>query len=89
VKPEKRGPGLAIILGESKRDDERDGSPEESAHDGPRRDEDGLEMAAQDLLAAVEAKDTKGIVEAFKAMHDLCASEYAAEEEDEGEAAAE
>lgn len=34
----------------------------------------GLHSAAQDLLSAIEAKDTSGIAEALKAAHDINSS---------------
>lgn len=53
-------------------------------HETPTQDDDepdpndGLHAAMEDLLKAIEAKDTAAMVDAFKAADKLC-------EEDEGE----
>jgi hypothetical protein len=40
---------------------------------------DALESAADDLMAAIERKDTKGVAAALRAAFDLCDSEPHAE----------
>jgi hypothetical protein len=41
---------------------------------GAEEDYDGdLEVAADDLIAAVQGGDAAGVAAAFKAMHELCA----------------
>lgn len=58
----KRHPSIVSILGEDK------GEGESS----PSND---MEACAEDLLSAVEAKDVKGVVDAFKALFACCESQ--------------
>lgn len=47
----------------------------------PEPDLDPLEVAAEELLAAVEAKDTKGVAEALRSAFDICAHSPIADDE--------
>lgn len=54
-----------------------DGKGEESEVPSEESDagEDGLDVAASDLIAAVAAKDTAGVKAALKAAYEMCRSE--------------
>ena len=71
-------PGLAVLIGEAKPD-------EEESDDGAEVDLDAEEENAADaLIEAVHAKDAAGVVKAQRALYDLCAAKH-----EEGEAAEE
>ncbi len=57
-----------IIAGMGKKEDEEAPKSEEG---GELDASPGLESAAEELLAAIESKSTKGIVEAIKSMIEL------------------
>jgi hypothetical protein len=71
---EQKGPGVLItaILGKPKpKGDQPAGSdkPEDKRED---TDSQGLEAAAEDMLAAIKAEDAKALAKAFEAAMDCC-----------------
>jgi hypothetical protein len=60
---------LALLIGDDK---PMKGKPEQDEDDGADYDE-ALNAAADDLLAAIEAKDAAGVASALRAAHEACA----------------
>lgn len=67
--PKGKDKGMLAILMGGKKDEEGD-APEKEGEDYS----EDLEMAAEDLLGALEKKDAAGVASAFRAMHDICAN---------------
>lgn len=58
--------------------------------DGAESDDSiGMHSAADELIAAVHAKDPKGVATAMKALHEMCSSEESEPSMEEEVAAAE
>jgi hypothetical protein len=67
-----KGPAaLAIMIGRAKPAPSA-GSPSEPDKDDSYGED--LTMASSDLLDAIKAGDARGVGEAFKAMHTICAT---------------
>jgi hypothetical protein len=80
----RRGKGhgvLAIMLGEEKPHSGGDGG------DGGEHEEDGLDIASEEVLDAMHSKDPKALKDALSAFVKQCMADYGKEERDEGEAA--
>jgi len=52
--------------------------------EGPEMESEvsGLEMAAEDIMAAVEKKDAQALMHAMKAFHGMCMDEESSESEE-------
>lgn len=72
MKDDKNKMASVIVASMGKKPGESEESEMAPEVDGVEQDDSvGMESAAEELLAAVEQKSVKGIVEAFKAMYEM------------------
>lgn len=60
-----------ILISVGKKDSDKK-EPSEMDEESEYKGDEGKEAAAEDLLAAIKARDAAGVVEAFEALMEMC-----------------
>lgn len=77
MKPAKKKPGLAIVIGMGKpKGKEPEDMPDDDEHEDPDGDEGAHEDAMAEFNDAAHKGDLPRQIEAFKTLYDLCMAEH-------------